>query len=261
MRPLTLTARPPPANGDGLADPVARIGPREDRVFEDGVEAAFAIVVGVAIAGCIEARGTKPYPVEIERGFGSDEAGANARRAGREKAVPVLAERAIGAAGQVDTANVAVERIADISDVIVATAQVTQQRGTYRKAIGIDLDLVALAIAVVRDGKLAGQPYDRKVLAIDIGGENIVIARTIDDAVQPRIRVFFKPPEGGEIILPPIIVAVAEQADAKLRILEQEARGNPVDTVGCPRGCCRNRTGPTCCGYGNRRTLPCTPRK
>src|SRR3546814_2487844 len=51
--------------GDGLANPVAGVGAAEDRIFEDRVEAAFGVVVGIAVAGRIKARQAKAHPVVI----------------------------------------------------------------------------------------------------------------------------------------------------------------------------------------------------
>src|SRR3546814_17438632 len=40
--------------GDGLANPVAGVGAAEDRIFEARVEAAFGVVVGIAVASSEE---------------------------------------------------------------------------------------------------------------------------------------------------------------------------------------------------------------
>src|SRR3546814_7011938 len=79
--------------GDGLANPVAGVGAAEDRIFEDRVEAAFGVVVGIAVAGRIKARQAKAHPVVIVAELGRGEAGADLRRPAGEDAVPVLADR------------------------------------------------------------------------------------------------------------------------------------------------------------------------
>src|SRR3546814_6863212 len=70
---------------------------------------------------------------------------------------------------------------------------------------------------IIGHADLTGQPDDREILAIEIAGEHEIVARGLGDVVEARIGVLFEPPEGREIILDAIVVAVAEQADAKLR--------------------------------------------
>ena len=50
-----------------------------------------------------------------------------------------------------------------------------------------------------------------------------VVARALQDVVEARIGVLFQPPDRLEIVLEAIVVAVAEQADSELGILEEEA--------------------------------------
>src|SRR3546814_3307038 len=91
--------------GDGLANPVAGVGAAEDRIFEDRVEAAFGVVVGIAVAGRIKARQAKAHPVVIVAELGRGEAGADLRRPAGEDAVPVLAQRGIEARSEEHTSE------------------------------------------------------------------------------------------------------------------------------------------------------------
>src|SRR3546814_16979174 len=77
---------------------------------------------------------------------------------------------------------------------------------------------------IIGHADLTGQHDDREILAIEIAGEHEIVARGLGDVVEARIGVLFEPPEGREIILDAIVVAVAEQADAKLAVVEQKDR-------------------------------------
>src|SRR3546814_20755456 len=71
---------PAAREGDGLANPVAGVGAAEDRIFEDRVEAAFGVVVGIAVAGRIEAREAEAPPVVNVPELGGGESGRASSR-------------------------------------------------------------------------------------------------------------------------------------------------------------------------------------
>src|SRR3546814_8087579 len=51
---------------------------------------------------------------------------------------------------------------------------------------------------------------------------DIIVARALGDVVEAAVRVLLEPPEGREIILEAVVVAIAEQADAELAVVEQK---------------------------------------
>src|SRR3546814_13349715 len=112
--------------GDGLANPVAGVGAAEDRIFEDRVDAAFGVVVGIAVAGRIKARQAKAHPVVIVAELGRGDAGADLRRAAGGEADPVLAQRGREAGGQVDTPDPHVSAVAKLDGVIITTSTIAQ---------------------------------------------------------------------------------------------------------------------------------------
>src|SRR3546814_16571737 len=110
-------------------------------MFEDRVEAAFGVVVGIAVAGRIKARQAKAHPVVVVAGLGRGEAGADLRRPAGEDAVPVLAQRGIEAGGQVDPPDPPVSAVAQIDGVVIAPAQIAAQRRTDREATVVALEI------------------------------------------------------------------------------------------------------------------------
>ena len=208
---------------DRLADPVTRVGTRKDRVLEDRVEAAFPIVIGIAVAAGVERRQAEAHPVAVIAHFRRTEIGADLRRTAGEETVPVLAERAVSRGGHIDPPDPTIGIIAEIDHIIIAPAQRAEQRGAHREAVGIDLDPTRLAVAVIDGGDLAGETRNQEILAIDVCREHPIVARALHHAVQPRIGVLLQPPEGGEVELEAVAVAIAEQPHAQLLIVEQEA--------------------------------------
>src|SRR3546814_14424474 len=139
-------------------------------MFEDRVEAAFGVVVGIAVAGRIKARQAKAHPVVVVAGLGRGEAGADLRRPAGEDAVPVLAQRGIEAGGQVDPPDPPVSAVAQIDGVVIAPAQIAEQRRTDREAVVVDMAVAFFAVDVRRRADLAGPPDEGKILPVAVGG-------------------------------------------------------------------------------------------
>ena len=93
----------------------------------------------------------------------------------------------------------------------------------YQEAVVIKEPLVSFTVAVVDERGLRGQTEDWKVLPVDVGDEDIILARLFKDIIQARVRVFLKPTEPGEVVLPDIVVPVAEETGAKLAVLKDKA--------------------------------------
>ena len=70
--------------------------------------------------------------------------------------------------------------------------------------------------------QLAGEAGERQVLAIDASDKDIVVAQVLSQVVQAGVGILLDAAEGGQIVLEPVIVAVAEQPDAQLIVLKQK---------------------------------------
>src|SRR6185369_13767959 len=82
---------------------------------------------------------------------------------------------------------------------------------------------LGLAIEVRGDGDERGQPGDREVLREQVRMQDIIVARLPGDVVQAAVGVLVEAPDGLEVELVAVVVAIAEEADAELVVLEQEA--------------------------------------
>ena len=139
-------------------------------------------------------------------------------------------------------------------------AQVAEQGRPDREAVVVDLDgcRCSRLMFQVRLASLV-KARDREILAEEVGVQDPVVRGGRNDVVEPGIGVLLEPPDRRRRFeLPAIVVAIAEQADAELVVLEQEARGNRTGMAGCRRAASRSRSGRTV-----RRSLSmkssCTP--
>ena len=113
--------------------------------------------------------------------------------------------------------------IAEIIDVVIVAAVVADLRRPHQEPVLVVVELVAFAVVVAQVGDLRGKARDRKVLAVQIGDEHVVAPDRLADIVEAAIGVLFQALEKGEVVLPAIGVAVAEEAHAELVVLKQEA--------------------------------------
>ena len=115
----------------------------------------------------------------------------------------------------------AVHAVAEVEHIILARAQIAEQRRADREAIGIRDD-PRIAVDVPGRGNLAGEADEREILPIKVRGQDPVPPQRRGDVVQPGIGFLLDPPERGQIELDAVVVAVAEQAHAELVVVEQE---------------------------------------
>ena len=173
------------------------------------------------VAAGVGRREARADPVEIHRGFRGGKTGADTCGFFHKYSMRLVADDTVGGGGQVDAANMAVTVVAEIGDVVTARQLQTERGGALDEAVGIVETIIA--VVVEDDRRLRGETGPGEILTIDIGEQDIVVPRRFGDVVQPGIEILLEPTEVGKIVLPAIVVAVAKQADAGLRILEQEA--------------------------------------
>ncbi len=189
--------------------------------------------------------------------------------AAAELVVVLMAERPIGRQRQVEAAEMPVAVIAEIIDVVVVALEVPDRQRPHQEAVIVVIDLAALVVGVADIGDLRGEAGNRQVLAIEIGDEDVVLAQLLADVVEAAVGVLLQPAEIGEVVLPAVVVAVAEQAHAELAVLEQEAAeigrerldadAHRIEIVALGRRCGGDsrRTPPAAPGTNRRASVPC----
>src|SRR3546814_10334019 len=96
----------------------------------------------------------------------------------------------IEAGGQVDPPDPPVSAVAQIDGVVIAPAQIAEQRRTDREAVVVDLDVAFFAVDVPRRADLAGQPDEGKILPIEVGGQDEIVARSLGDVVRSEEHTY-----------------------------------------------------------------------
>ena len=91
--------------------------------------------------------------------------------------------------------------------------------GRVMKSVLVVVPLAAIEVGV--KAQLRGVALGEKILAENIRDEDLLIAPV--ELVQIGVSVLFEHVESGHVVLPEIIVVVAEDADAEIRVVENEA--------------------------------------
>ena len=97
-------------------------------------------------------------------------------------------------------------------------AHSSNRRGTRDEIVLVEVPLAAIKVGV--KAQLRGVTLGKKILAENIRDENLLIAPV--ELVQIGVSVFFEHVEGDYVVLPEIVVVVAENADAEIRVVEDE---------------------------------------
>ena len=134
-----------------------------------------------------------------------------------------MTEGPISRCRQIDAADMPVAVVAEIIDVVIVPLEVAHGQRAHQEPVIVEIVFPAFVIGVANIGDLGGEPLDRQILAIEVGDEDVVLAKLLVDVVEAAVRVLLQAAEIGEIVLPAIVVAVAEEPHAKLVVLKQEA--------------------------------------
>src|SRR6185295_5491866 len=108
---------------------------------------------------------TQADPVEVDRRLGGEEEALHAGVAAGEDVAAIRADQPVGGGVEIDPPDPPVDAVAEIDDVVIAGAQVSEQGRPHREAVIVDLDLAALAIHIVGDACQAGQADEGEILA------------------------------------------------------------------------------------------------
>src|SRR4029434_4646561 len=70
-----------------------------------------------------------------------------------------------------------------------------------------------------------------EVLPVDVGVQDPVVARPLEEVVEAGIGVLLQPPDRRQVELDAVVVAVAEEAEAELVVLEEETAEIEVERL------------------------------
>ena len=87
----------------------------------------------------------------------------------------------------------------------------------------VDLEIAALAVDVESEAGLAGQADEGEILAVEVGVEDPVLARRLEDVVEAAVGVLLQLAKVGQVELVTIVGERAEQSRAEVVVGEDEA--------------------------------------
>ena len=84
-------------------------------------------------------------------------------------------------------------------------------------------EIVSLQVMVdiCQETELAGITFPNQILPKDVGHVNLLFTPT--ELIQVGVRVLLEHIEGGDVVLPAVVAVIAEDADAQVGIVENEA--------------------------------------
>ena len=93
------------------------------------------------------------------------------------------------------------------------------RRGPRNKAVFVVVP--AGVIEIGQESQLAGITFPNQILPENVGDQNLLI--TPAKLIEVRVSVLLEHVEGGDIVLPAVVVVVAENADPQVGVVENEA--------------------------------------
>src|SRR5437764_12749595 len=93
-----------------------------------------------------------------------------------------------------------------------------------RRRPGDEIVLIVVArcfVEVRMEAELRGVAFRKKILPENVEHDDALIARV--ELIEIGISVFLAHVERDDVVLPPVVVVVAEEAEAEIRIVKDEA--------------------------------------
>src|SRR6266571_5235437 len=118
----------------------------------------------------------------------------------------------------VEPADMSVTGPAEVVGLHVMIGDRTNRRRPGNKAIFVIMP--AGVVEVGQEAQFAGVTFPNQILPENVGHVNLLLAPA--KLIQVGVGVLLEHVEGGDVVLPAIAVVIAEDADAKISIVEDE---------------------------------------
>ena len=131
----------------------------------------------------------------------------------------VFAENLVKCVVDVKPADVSVAGPAEVVRLHVVIGDRADRRRPRDETILVVVP--ARIVEIGQETQLAGVAFPNQILPKNIRDQNLLVAPT--ELIQVRVGVLLEHVEGGEVVLPAVVVVVAEDADAEVGVVENEA--------------------------------------
>src|SRR5205823_958677 len=137
----------------------------------------------------------------------------------RDAVEAVFADRLVECVGQVQPPDMSVSGPAEVIRLHIMIAYAADRRRARDEIVLIEVPLAAVEVRM--KAELRGVALPNKILLEDICDKDLLVARV--EFIQVGIGVLLAHVERDHIVLPEIVVVVAEDTEAKVRVVENEA--------------------------------------
>jgi hypothetical protein len=168
--------------------------------------------------------------------FGGGELGVDGYGAAGDGVEGVFANGLIEGVREIQAADVTAAEPAEIADADavrdragtgILVDDVTDRGGAHEEAVVVVVD--AAVVFAPGDDKFGGVAGKEKILEIDIGEEELLVAE--GEGVERAVSIFFEKIEVGRVVFDLVGVEVAEEAETGLFVDEEEAAEVSVELL------------------------------
>src|ERR1700722_14935826 len=209
---------------DTLAIPKAEDSSRECREIIDGIESTGVATGWVRRARSIKERTLQPEPVAIHRYFERRHLRVDSHWFSCDGVEAVVAQCLIKSMGQIHRSDVALAGPTDVRGMnAVRLNHATRKhfanrRRAHEKTVVVVVD--GGIVLVVMNAQLRGVTLEQEILAKHVGDDHLLI--TERHGIQAAVGILFEEIKIRDVVLPPIRIEIAEDADARLLFHKQE---------------------------------------
>src|ERR1700730_10411993 len=118
----------------------------------------------------------------------------------------------------IEPADVSIAGPAEVICLDIMVADRADRCGACNKTVLVVM--TAVVVEVGEETQLTGVPFPDQILAKNIRDINLLLASA--ELVEIGIGILLQHVERGDVVLPPIIVVVAENSDAKVGVVKNE---------------------------------------
>src|ERR1700722_11911289 len=207
-----------------LAIPQAEDSAGKFRKIIDGIKSARVAAGRIRGARCIKEGTLQPEPVAIERDFERGHLRVDRHRPPCNSIKAVVAQCLIKSMGQIHRSDVALAGPTDVRGMnAVRLNHATRKhfanrRRAHEKTVVVVVD--GGIVLVVMNAQLRGVTLEQEILAKHVGDDHLLI--TERHGIQAAVGILFEEIKIRDVVLPPIRIEIAEDADARLLFHKQE---------------------------------------
>ncbi len=218
---------------NAFAIPQAEDSAREFWEIIDGIKSARVTTRRIRRPGSVKERTLQPEPVAIHRDFERGHLRVDRHRPPRDGVKAVIAQRLIKSMREIYRPDVAIAGPTDVRGMNAVRLNHTTRkhfangRRAHEKTVVVVVD--GGIVFVVVNAQLRGVTLEQKILAKHIGDDHLLIAQ--GHRIQAAVGILFEEIKIRDVILPPIRIEIAEDADAWLFFHKQETAEVAIKTL------------------------------